>query len=69
MVVLNVIVCEIIKCKAVPIMEFGADKVEKDFELLTIVDLLEELKNEEDVRPVLNGKFFIKQALEESKML
>jgi len=54
---------------AVPIIEFGADKVEKDFELLNMIDLLEELRKEEDVRPVLNEKFFIKQALEESKMI
>jgi len=34
-----------------------------------MIDLLEELRKEEDVRPVLNEKFFIKQALEESKMI
>lgn len=52
-----------------PILEFVADKLEKDEELLNLIDTLEELKNEKDVRPVLRERFCIRQALEESKML
>jgi hypothetical protein len=50
-------------------MEFIADKLEKDEELLNLIDLLEEIKDEKDVRPILKDKFCIRQALEESKML
>ena len=38
---------------AIPIPEFAADKIEEDDGLPNIIELLEELKNEEDVRPVL----------------
>jgi len=52
-----------------PIIEFGADKVEKDFELLNMIDVLEDLKKEKDVRVALNERYCIRQALEDSKML
>lgn len=54
---------------AVPIMEYVADKLEKDSELLNIIDVLEELKDVKDVRPVLEDRFCIKQALQDSKMI
>jgi hypothetical protein len=54
---------------AIPIIEFGADKYDRDFELLNLIDVLEEIKNESDVRPLLNERYCIKQALEDSKML
>ena len=34
-----------------------------------MIEMLDELKDEKDVRPVLNERFCIKQALEESNML
>jgi hypothetical protein len=49
--------------------EFIADKLEKDEELLNLIDTLEDLKNEKDVRPYLRDKFCIRMALEDSKML
>jgi len=52
-----------------PIIEFGADKVEKDFELLNMIDVLEDLRKEKDVRVALNERYCIRQALEDSKML
>ena len=50
-------------------MEFIADKLEKDEELLTLIDVLEEIKNEKDVRPFLRDRFCIRQALQDSKMI
>lgn len=46
-----------------------ADGSKEDRELLNIIEFLEEIKNENDVRDVLTEKFGIRKALEESKML
>jgi len=43
--------------------------VEKDFELLNMIDVLEDLRKEKDVRVALNERYCIRQALEDSKML
>lgn len=40
-----------------------ADSTIEDRELLNLIDLLEEIKNEKDVRDVLIDKFEIKKAL------
>jgi TFIIF-interacting CTD phosphatase-like protein len=54
---------------AIPVLEFTADKVEKDQELLNLIDTLEELRELKDVRQYLNERYCIKQALEDSKMI
>lgn len=41
----------------------------EDRELLNLIDFLEEVKNENDVRDVLKERFSVRKALEESKML
>lgn len=46
-----------------------ADGSKEDKELLNLIEFLEEIKNENDVRDVLTEKFGIRKALEESKML
>jgi hypothetical protein len=54
---------------AVPVSEYIADSTIKDHDLVVLIDFLEELRLEKDVRPVLFHRFAIKKALEESKML
>lgn len=49
--------------------EYMGDGTRDDKELLNLIEFLEEIKNENDVRDVLTEKFGIRAALEESKML
>lgn len=53
----------------VAVEEYMGDGTRDDKELLNLIEFLEEIKNENDVRDVLTEKFGIRAALEESKML
>ena len=54
---------------AVPVLDFYADNTQKDDDLAKLIDFIQEIINEKNVQPILEEKFGIQLALDESNMI